>query len=139
MFARRKGRAGEQELARMIRESLGDITDAERNTFQSRAGGYDLILRGLPLAVEVKRVETPAWTSWLRQAREQAGRFLPVVARRANHQEWEFVFGPLTGAEFCHLVRAIHHYRAAGFPGLAKADTVLTLEGPVSGEQLQNR
>jgi len=134
MFARRKGKTAEQELARLLRDSLGDITQVERNPFQSRMGGYDLILSGLPVAVEVKRVESPSWLAWFRQAREQAGKLLPVIAHRGNHEPWTFTLPKLTGAEFCHLVRALHHYRAAGFPGLGNSGAPLQIEGSNAAE-----
>lgn len=53
---RRKGKAGELELARLLREHLG--ADVTRNLEQSRRGGADLL--GLPgWAVEVKRAVRP--------------------------------------------------------------------------------
>lgn len=128
MFAKRKGRTGEQEVATIHRELLGDITGVARNQLQTAVGGYDLILTGLPLAVEVKRVEKPAFTQWLRQAREQAVKRLPVLAWRPSKTPWTFVVGPLTVAEYVHVCRALHHYRAAGFPGLGNQGAPLTLE-----------
>lgn len=118
MFAKRKGRLGEQEVATIHREHLGDITGCERNQLQTAVGGYDLILTGLPLAVEVKRVEKPSFNQWLQQAREQARRLIPVLAWRPSKTPWTFVIGPLTVAEYVHVCRALHHYRASGFPGL---------------------
>jgi hypothetical protein len=128
MFSKRKGKTGEQEVATIHREDLGDITQVERNQLQSAVGGYDLILTGLPLAVEVKRVEKPSFNQWLLQARQQAGKLLPVLAWRPSKTPWAFVIGPLTRAEYVHVCRALHAYRAAGFPGLGTQGAPLLIE-----------
>jgi hypothetical protein len=135
MFSKRKGKLGEQEVATIHREHLGDICPmVERNQLQSAIGGYDLILKGLPLAVEVKRVEKASFNQWLAQARVQAGRLLPVIFWRPSKTPWAITIGPLTVAEYCHVVRALHHYRASGFPGLGNQGAPLNIEDKSSGE-----
>lgn len=130
MFAKRKGRTGEQEVATLHRELLGDICPlVERNQLQSAIGGYDLILKGLPLAVEVKRVEKASFNQWLAQARQQAGKLLPVIFWRPSKTPWAVTMGPLTVAEYVHICRALHAYRAAGFPGLGNSGAPLQIEG----------
>lgn len=129
MFAKRKGRLGEQEVATIHREHLGDITGVERNQLQSAIGGYDLILTGLPLAVEVKRVEKPSFNQWLLQARKQAGKLFPVIFWRPSKTQWAVTLGPLSVNEYIHVCRALHHYRQAGFPGLKNQGAPLQLEG----------
>jgi hypothetical protein len=113
MFARRKGKTGEQELARLLRESFGDIWAFERNTFQSRAGGDDFATNA-PFSFEVKRVEKPSWGAWIKQAVSQALRHdppkVPVIAHRVNHGSWTFTIPELSGAEFCRLARALHQF-----------------------------
>ncbi|MBF0188611.1 MAG: hypothetical protein HQL50_11875 [Magnetococcales bacterium] len=88
--ARRKGRAGEQELARLLREHLG--VEISRNLKQSRDGGHDLT--GLDgVAIEVKRqtrLKLPAWWRQTLEQAEQTGR-VPVLAYRQDRQPWRFV------------------------------------------------
>jgi hypothetical protein len=135
MFSKRKGKVGEQEVATIHREQLGDILSVvERNSLQSRGGGYDLILKGLPLAVEVKRVEKPSFNQWLLQARQQAGKLLPVLFWRPNKTPWAVTIGPLTVAEYAHVCRALHHYRADQFPGLGNQGAPLNIEDKTSGQ-----
>lgn len=85
---RRKGKDAELELAEKLRERLG--VKVERNLNQNREGGYDL--KGLPVALEVKRREALSLTTWWEQAVEQAvgTRKLPVLAWRQNRQPWRF-------------------------------------------------
>lgn len=135
MFAKRKGRTGEQEVATLHRELLGDIVQVERNQMQTAIGGYDLLMKGLPLAVEVKRVEKPAFNPWLAQARKQAGKLLPVLAWRPSKTPWTFVIGPLTVAEYVHVCRALHHYRASRFPGLGNSGAPLSIEDSTDAAQ----
>jgi Holliday junction resolvase len=87
---RRKGRAAEQELARLLREHLG--ADIARNLQQSAVGGHDLIgVAGF--ALEAKRCERLALGSWWRQACDQAARagLIPALAYRQSRQPWRFV------------------------------------------------
>ena len=115
---RRKGASAERELFGILRDELGLIV--ERNLQQTRAGGADcLSIDGL--AIEVKRQEKAFSEAWWRQAVEQAGSRVPVLAYRQSRQPWRFVL-PLTWVmqqdaftfdlratvglrEFCWLVR----------------------------------
>lgn len=130
MFSKRKGKVGEQEVATIHRELLGDITGVERNQLQSAIGGYDILLTGLPLAVEVKRVEKPSFNQWLLQARQQAKKRLPVIFWRPNKTQWAVTIGPLSVNEYAHVCRALHHYRQSGMPGLGNQGAPLQLGGP---------
>jgi len=91
--SRRKGRAGEQELARLLRDELGAAIT--RNWQQQAAvGGQDLL--GLDgYAVEVKRYATATFADlerWWLQTVAEAGRgALPVLAYRADRRPWRFV------------------------------------------------
>lgn len=110
MMSKRKGRAGEQELCRLLKEALGDIGLFERNSMQAHGiegMSQKDILTNLPLAIECKRTEDFNPKKWLVQARTQneAGR-LPVVAHRANGEPWRFLF-ELTGPEFIRMVRGL--------------------------------
>jgi hypothetical protein len=124
LMSKRKGRAGEQELCRLLRESLGDIGCFERNSMQAhgaaRSGGQRDVLTNLPLDIECKRTEEFKPKQWLEQARSQQGTGLPVVAHRSNGEPWRFLF-ELTGAEFCRVVRALEFYKKHREPGLREA------------------
>jgi len=86
MMQKRKGRLGEQELARLLRDELGD--QVTRNLQQSREGGADL--EGTPFVLEVKRAKTPKVLEWWRQACAQAqtANGVPALVYRIDHKEW---------------------------------------------------
>ena len=66
---RRKGKVGELEVVRLLRELLG--ANVARNLEQSRQGGADLL--GLPgWAIEVKRAARPRLSEWWVQTCSQA-------------------------------------------------------------------
>lgn len=89
VMQKRKGKDGENELARLLTERLGTVV--KRNLGQSRAGGHDLLLPGW--AVEVKRASSPQLATWwqqtLLQARNAGTR--PVLAYRLDRAPWRFV------------------------------------------------
>ena len=100
--SRNKGKAGERELARLLRDELGE--QITRNLVQTRDGGRDLI--GLPgISLEVKRCERTEWPKWLEQAKAQSadGEY-PVVAWRRNGKPWR-VFVEMDLAQFCEFAR----------------------------------
>lgn len=86
MMSRRKGKAGELEFIRLMRDELGDET-VRRNLDQVREGGADIIGLG-NYSVEVKRCERMEFGKWITQACEQAGEKIPVVAWRRNGGKW---------------------------------------------------
>ena len=97
---RRKGKAGELELARLLREHLG--ADVARNLAQARQGGADLL--GLPgWVVEVKRAARARLSEWWLQTctQAEASGQRPALFYRLNRQPW-------------HVVIALRHV-AAGF------------------------
>lgn len=89
--SRAKGKAGELEVAALLRDALG--VDATRNLVQSREGGADLL--GLPgWAVEVKRAkESSQIAQWWDQACRQAERSgcRPVLFYRLDRRKWQVV------------------------------------------------
>lgn len=93
---RQKGKAGELELAKYLRENGFD--EAKRGQ-QFRGGGDSPDVVGLPgCHVECKRVEQGNLYTWLDQARRDSagtGR-LPVVVHRRNRREWVAIL-PLDG------------------------------------------
>ena len=86
---RRKGAAGERELANLLVDHLGG--DVVRNLEQTRSGGHDLV--GVdPFAIEVKRHETLAIPAWWRQACDQSpSDMIPALAYRQSRRPWRFV------------------------------------------------
>lgn len=82
---RNKGAAGERELAKLLSERL-DI-ECYRNLEQSRCGGADLLDVG-PWAIEVKRHERLAISTWWGQACQQAKDLWPALAYRQSRQPW---------------------------------------------------
>lgn len=88
---RNKGANGERELARLLRDLLGDAV-ITRNLIQSREGGADLILDGYDWALEVKRAATAEIRTWWSQAVLQAMRAgkKPALAYRLDRQQWRF-------------------------------------------------
>ncbi len=86
---RNKGARGERELAKLLEENLG--LEVTRNLLQPREGGYDL--KGLPVALEVKRCEQLRLKEWWHQAVKQAldtNKLHPVLAWRQNGKKWTF-------------------------------------------------
>lgn len=85
--SRQKGKGGEQELAKMLREEMG--FDVTRNLNQTRDSGHDLL--GLePFAVEVKREKAIRLPAWWRQAVTQAetAGMHPALAYRMDRKGW---------------------------------------------------
>lgn len=87
---RRKGKAGELELARLLRDLLG--ADVARNLEQTRQGGADLL--GLPgWAVEVKRAARARLSDWWLQtcSQAEASGQRPALFYRLDRQPWRCV------------------------------------------------
>lgn len=83
-----KGASAEREFLRLVNDRIG--ADLKRNLEQVRSGGYDLI--GLNLAIEVKRCETLAIPSWIRQAKRQAKPGQPwALAFRQSRKPWKII------------------------------------------------
>ena len=84
---RRKGKAGELELARLLREHLG--ANVARNLEQTRQGGADLL--GLPgWAVEVKRAARARLSDWWLQtcSQAEASGQRPALCYRLDRHPW---------------------------------------------------
>lgn len=88
---RRKGKAGEQEAASLIREYTG--WDARRRVRQ-HDGDSDLL--GVPgWSIEVKRTATATpgqIEQWWAQTVSQAGTEIPLLLYRANRRDWKAVW-----------------------------------------------
>ena len=86
--SRTKGRAGEQEVARLLRDELG--LEVYCNWQQQAAqGGCDLV--GVPgWGIEIKRAKDARVNEWWHQTAEQAARdkVRPVLIYRLDRQPW---------------------------------------------------
>lgn len=84
--SKRKGAAGERELAAALNDLLG--TDCRRGRQYHGLEGKDVV--GLPgVHVECKRTETLRLREALAQSVRDAGEGeVPVVCHRSNGQEW---------------------------------------------------
>lgn len=95
--SRTKGRAGEQEVARILRDELG--LDVHRNWQEQAAhGGTDLIgVAGW--AIEVKRAKKYS-NKWWEQTQDQSDLTLsdiPVLIYKLDYQSWKV---EVLGADF---------------------------------------
>lgn len=92
--SRTKGAAAEREVAALLNDRLG--LGLKRRLAQYQAGGHDL--DGWPgVAVEVKRHRRATQgliADWWQQTLEQAQGEIPLLAYRADQQQWRFVLRP---------------------------------------------
>jgi len=86
--SRTKGKMGEQEVARILRDELG--LEIQRNWQQQAAqGGCDLV--GVPgWGIEIKRAKEARINEWWHQTAEQAAidKVRPVLIYRLDRQPW---------------------------------------------------
>ena len=84
--SRQKGKAGELELAAVLREAGFDSKRGQQ--FHGGADSPDVT--GIPgVHIEAKRVESGNLYNWLDQACADAGpASLPLVCHRRNRREW---------------------------------------------------
>lgn len=82
---RRKGAAGERELAQILTNELGWV--CKRNIGQSRDGGDDITLG--KFRIEAKRRKAIAVYDWVDQVVKAAGPAdVPMVICRADNRDW---------------------------------------------------
>lgn len=99
---RRKGAVAEREVAALLRAHGLPVDRTVQNSGIYLRGD----LTGVPgYHFEVKRQETARVPSWLRQAREECGEAVPVVAWRANHEEWVAILPLAELAKLLDLAR----------------------------------
>ena len=88
--SRQKGRAGEQEVARILRDELN--IEVTRNwAAQAHHGGCDLITTpDISWGIEIKRAKEARFTEWWGQTAEQAqiDKVRPVLIYRLDRQPW---------------------------------------------------
>lgn len=102
---RQKGQSGEREIANLLNDMIDHIRlsndlaplgkkDAifQRNQNQSAVGGHDLS-NNLGLAIEVKRQENLAISSWWKQCVDSAKRTngIPILIFRQNRKAWRIM------------------------------------------------
>lgn len=98
MNVKRKGTAGENELAELLRQS-GIRAFRNDQIFRGGAGNPDVSaeIAEIPLHIEVKRVEHLNVTEAMNQAiRDAAEGAFPVLAHRRNREKW-LVTMPMMG------------------------------------------
>jgi Holliday junction resolvase len=100
MNSRAKGKAGELELAKYLREAGYEA----RRGVQFKGGADSPDVQGLPgVHIECKRVEALRLYPALEQARRDAAESnVPVVVHRANRQPWVAI---LTLDDFLELYK----------------------------------
>lgn len=82
-----KGKSGEREAAAEIRRLFG--TDARRGQqYQGGEGSPDIVTGIIDVHFEVKRVEALQLYAAIEQAKQDAGKNVPVVLHRKNNQPW---------------------------------------------------
>lgn len=106
-LSRTKGRAAEQKLARLFRETFPKFAAEIKRGWQTRVGCDDPDVCGLPgFWVESKHGIQPNVRAALRQAADAAaGRAIPLAVIRDNRKD-AFVALPLTG--FLRVLRAAY-------------------------------
>jgi hypothetical protein len=84
-LSRQKGKRGEREAAAELGELLG-VTARRGVQYQGGPDSPDVVLEGVPVHVECKRVESLALYPALEQATADAGVKVPVVWHRRNNK-----------------------------------------------------
>lgn len=85
--SKRKGKSGELELARKLREYGYDVRRSVQYNGKAEDGQADLV--GLPnIHIECKRTETLRLYDAVNQAKRDATGEVPVVFHRKNNCEW---------------------------------------------------
>lgn len=83
---REKGKRGERDAAKAVRESLG--IPARRGVQYTGLEAQDLSVEADGIHWEVKFVEREAIRAWMKQAEEDAEGNVPVVLHRKSRQPW---------------------------------------------------
>ena len=103
-LSRNKGRSGEQEIVRILKDELGLGIAVTRNyAQQAHTGGVDVL--GVPgWAIEVKRAKQFS-EGWWTQTAEQAARVgdQPVLLYRLDRKRWR--------AKCCGCSVGLHHFQ----------------------------
>ena len=106
--AKRKGSAGERELARLF--SKAGLTEAARTPLSGALADYPGDVRLDGYCVEVKRQERVTIWKWIAQAAAAArGGRVPIVCFRRNRSQWYTV---IPTEDFAAMERELRERRA---------------------------
>jgi len=84
--SRAKGKNGELELAKFLREH--GVTARRGRQYSGGDDSPDIVCALPGIHFECKRVERGALYDWLEQAKTDAGQKIPVVAHRRSRKDW---------------------------------------------------
>jgi hypothetical protein len=94
-----KGKVGEREAARVLREALDALGFSPESTEgivrgQQHAGSPDSPdVKGIDgLFLEIKRTENTSWRQWAKKAVIDAGSNAPLIMHRFNRKDWWIAF-----------------------------------------------
>jgi len=98
--SRNKGKVGEREVATLLREAYPDHHVERSWQVAGATGKPDVVVKGLPVHIEVGRSRRPNPVAKLRQAeRDAKPGFVPISVTRADGDTWiaTLRFGDLIG------------------------------------------
>ena len=104
--SKRKGNAGERELARVLRETLG-IEARRGQQFSGSPDSPDLVTSLNDIHIECKRVERFNLYEALNQSRRDAGEKIPTVWHRKSREEWVVIVEVKNLKRFCEIISSI--------------------------------
>jgi hypothetical protein len=114
-MSKSKGKRGERECAAELAAVLG-VTARRGVQYQGSTDSPDVIVEGLPVHVEAKRVERLALWPAIDQAVADAGEKVPMVWHRCNRRESVVI---VRTCDLARLVEALH-FATTGRPEPAK-------------------
>ena len=99
--SRTKGKVGEREWAAFLRAH--GFAAHRGQQFSGSNESPDVVAPGLPgIHFECKRTEQVSLDAWLKQAKDDAGDKIPVVAHRKNRGGWIIV---MDAEQFMRLLK----------------------------------
>lgn len=103
--SRTKGKTGELELAKLLREHGFEARRGQQ--FSGGTDSPDVVCDALPdIHLECKRVEAGSLYKWLEQAKCDAGPDkIPVVAHRRSREDWVAILPLSMFLEIIHRMR----------------------------------
>lgn len=110
LSSRRKGRRGEQEVARICREAMPEIADTIRRGWQSRIGQDECDVLGMPgFWLEVKTGKQPNMRAAYKQASKDAkGRAFPLAIIQDDYARERMCVVGL--GDFLRILRSAYGY-----------------------------
>lgn len=101
--SKKKGSAGERELARVLRTTLG-IEARRGQQFSGSPDSPDLVTSLDGIHIECKRVERFNMYEALNQSRRDAGEKIPTVFHRRSREEWVVIVEVKNLKRFCEII-----------------------------------